>query len=205
MVTEEPPVRWLDACEASKVPHGVLCGAFLDNIAHFDADHFDLTRMEVGDLDPHAWQMLEVGAEALADAGIYKEDTDRPTGVFSASTWGSCVVTTPTADIPRKLAQLLGLTHGPREHYDLACTSSHAATHKAKESIARGDCDAALVLGASLLLQPESSLYLLENGILSRTGVSRPLDDQSDGLVMGEAIHNDFPPARIPTHRDLNN
>jgi acyl transferase domain-containing protein len=119
---------------------------------------------------------------------MYKEDTDRPTGVFSASTSSNYVVSIPTADIPRKLAQLLGLTRGPREHYDLACTSSHAATHKATESIARGDCEVALVVGASLLLQPESSFYLLENGILSRTGVSRPLDDQSDGLVMGEAI-----------------
>ena len=38
MVTQDPPVRWGQACDSVKAPKGVRCGAFLEEVDRFETN-----------------------------------------------------------------------------------------------------------------------------------------------------------------------
>src|SRR5690606_33822509 len=84
-----------------------------------------------------------------------------------------------------RIANALNL-NGPAIAIDTACSSGLVALHVAQQSIARGECDLALVGGANLLLS-DTPLQLLQSaGALSPSGRSRAFDAQADGFAAGE-------------------
>jgi len=181
-VTQSPPARWAEACEEWDAPQGVRCGSFIEDIEHFDAGHFKMSDKEADGMDPHMRLMLEVASEALRDAPTLPEKV----GTFTATSAVAFSIPTHSFNLARLVAKKLGLV-GPCHHFDVACTSSHSAIHAARESLLRGECDAAVVVGCLLQLVPPMGMSLLEDGVLSASGFSRPLDTSSDGIVFGEA------------------
>ena len=73
-----------------------------------------------------------------------------------------------------------------------ACSSSLVALHEACMAIDKGDCDAAVVGGANLIMQPASTTTFTEQGLLSPDGSCKTFSADANGYVRGEAINAIF-------------
>jgi fatty acid synthase len=63
----------------------------------------------------------------------------------------------------------------PHTNIDAACSSGYVGIHRSLEHLSSGQCSAAVVAGAQLLLKPRS----FESGtgkISSKVGIMRPFD-----------------------------
>ena len=69
---------------------------------------------------------------------------------------------------------------------DTACSSSLVALHVAKNALLNGECSAAIVASADLMLSPFSLDVREKAGMLSSNGTCRPFDAQANGYVRGE-------------------
>ncbi len=207
-VTEPPPERWASRRFAggAAVPGttAVQHGAYLRHpIRAFDARFFGLSRREAEVLDPQQRLLLESAWESLEDAGIVPSGLHGSrTGVFvggflvDAST--QFAGPTARADIDSHTGRAVGHTmlsarlahvldlRGPTLTVDTACSSSMVALHLACEALWRGECDRALVGGASLLLRPEPFVLLDRGGFLSHDARCRAFDHRGTGYVRGE-------------------
>lgn len=70
-----------------------------------------------------------------------------------------------------------------------ACSSSFVALSDACEALARGDCEAAIVGGTSLILAPKTTILLSEIGALSPDGSSKAFSADANGYGRGEAVN----------------
>jgi len=70
-----------------------------------------------------------------------------------------------------------------------ACSSSFVALSDACLAMARGDCEAAIVGGTSLILTPKTTILLTEFGALSPDGSSKAFSADANGYARGEAIN----------------
>ncbi|HEU0102288.1 MAG TPA: beta-ketoacyl synthase N-terminal-like domain-containing protein, partial [Mycobacteriales bacterium] len=198
-VTAVPASRWSSAPGAPP-----RWGAFLDDVADFDAHFFGVDAAEAAAMDPHARLFLEVAHEALERAGYAGERRrGRRIGVFVAvgeSGYASLleraleagVALPPSALvgnlrnlIAARVAHCLNLT-GPALAVDTACSSALVALHLARRSLAAGECDAAVVGGVSLNLTATGYRLLEGAQALSPTGRSRAFSADADGFVPGE-------------------
>lgn len=178
-------------------------GAFLEDVAGFDAGFFGIAPREAERLDPQQRLLLEVSWEALEHAGISPHSLkESPTGIFvgiAASDYMQRI--SPTSQTETKdmysgtgndssfsagrIAYVLG-THGPAIAINTACSSSLVAAHLACQSLHQGECTQALVAGVNLMLSPEPTVYLSQLGALSPTGRCATFDASADGYVRGE-------------------
>lgn len=206
-VTKVPVDRW-DADEyydpEPGVPGRSVCswGAFLDDIAGFDAEFFGVSEREATALDPQHRLMLETSWEAIERAGIDPATlADSLTGVFVGMTnndYQLLVADAHVIDGPYgftgsnfslasgRIAYALGL-HGPAYTVDSACSSSLLAVHSACLSLGRGECDLSLAGGVSVILEPRRMSSGSAQGMLSSTGHCHAFDVAADGFVAGEA------------------
>ncbi|TMR30968.1 type I polyketide synthase, partial [Actinomadura geliboluensis] len=192
-----------DAPDAAD-PGGVISarGGFLDDVAGFDADFFGVAPNEAAMMDPQQRLMLELGWEALEDAGIVPADlAGTRTGVFVGAIWDDYAIRlykhgTRRIDrhsvtglhrsiIANRLSYTLGL-NGPSLAVDAGQSSSLVSVHLAAESLRAGDCTLALAGGVNLTLTPESTLGSSKFGGLSPDGLCRTFDAGANGYVRGE-------------------
>ena len=143
-----------------------------DTAELFDPATFSLSIDEATEIDPHQRILLQVCVEALTDARFLAADNDhlrRRTGVFVGlcnNEWvrntSSMHILSPflgSATAQSSAANRLSFLHGlngPSLVIDTACSSSLTALHTAVNSLRCGDCDAAVVAAADLLLTPYS-------------------------------------------------
>lgn len=198
-VTEVPAARW-------SVPEGARArwGAFLGDVAGFDAGWFGMGDDEAAVTDPHARIFLEVAHEALERAGYAgPRRRGRRVGVFvavgesgyaellhqamadGAPLPPSALVGNLRNLIAARVAHCLDLS-GPALAVDTACSSSLVALHLARRSLEAGECDLAVVGGVSLNLTPTAYRLLESAQALSPTGRSRAFAAGADGFVPGE-------------------
>ncbi|KAH9382862.1 hypothetical protein HPB48_023480 [Haemaphysalis longicornis] len=78
--------------------------------------------------------------------------------------------------------------HGPSLTVDTACSSTMSALNQAMMSVRTGQCEAAIVGGCSLLLNPFTSLSYNSMGMLSKDGKCKAFDSNSQGFVRSEAV-----------------
>ncbi|KAG6024018.1 Type I Iterative PKS [Claviceps sp. LM458 group G5] len=71
---------------------------------------------------------------------------------------------------------------------DTGCSSSATALCLAREALASGECDAAVVGGGTLLNAPEWFAGLSQGGFLSPTGACKTYSDAADGYCRGEGV-----------------
>ncbi|MEU1804217.1 beta-ketoacyl synthase N-terminal-like domain-containing protein, partial [Streptomyces sp. NPDC019937] len=210
----EPPADRSPAglLSSSPAPHG----GFLDSIDTFDADFFNISPREAGVLDPQQRLALELGWEALEDAGIVPRHLrGTRTSVFMGAMWddyahlaharGEAALTrhsltgTHRGMIANRLSYALGL-QGPSLTVDTGQSSSLAAVHMACESLARGESDLALVGGVNLVLDPAGTTGVERFGALSPDGRCYTFDSRANGYARGEG---GVVVVLKPTHRAL--
>lgn len=69
-----------------------------------------------------------------------------------------------------------------------ACSSSLTGLHEACLALEAGECESSLVVGTSMLLDPQLTASLTAQGVLSPNGRCRSFDAGADGYARGEAI-----------------
>ncbi|KAG8405408.1 Type I Iterative PKS [Metarhizium acridum] len=172
-----------------------------DDVYEFDAPFFNLRAEEARAVDPQHRMLLECALEAAENAGICLADlAGANIGVFSAigsSEYAQQIVedlpsatrwaATGTAGcmFANRLSYFFDLV-GPSIALDAACASSSYAVHLACQSLRAGECKAAFVAAATLLIGPAHWVMLDTMGALSPEGKSFSYDAKASGFGRGE-------------------
>ncbi|MBB5119058.1 type I polyketide synthase [Streptomyces eurocidicus] len=173
----------------------------VDGAAEFDAAFFGMSPREAADTDPQQRLMLELGWEALEDAGIVPGSLrGEPVGVFvgamsddyatllhrtGAPVGAHTATGLQRAMLANRLSYFLG-TRGPSLVVDTAQSSSLAAVALAVESLRNGTSRLAVVGGVSLILADDGSAAMERLGALSPDGRCHTFDARANGYVRGE-------------------
>lgn len=202
-VTAVPDDRWSRAWYGGPKPRAsrtvAHVGAFLKNVAAFDAEYFDYPAEEAAASDPLLRILLELTIEALEDAGM-------PESAVRGASLGTYVglsaadyqiimlrdVETSNASsskpyyVPNRIAHFLD-ARGPSIAVDSACSASLSALHLACAGLSARECDAALCMGGNVLLSPNSAVRMSQLGALSPAGECKPFDSAADGYGRADA------------------
>ena len=144
-------------------------GGYLDTITPADTLRFGISPAEAHTLDPQLWLLLDAVWSCIEDAGLRPDalrDTAR-VGVFAATMWPDgqlsgadrwragepAQVSGIAADLPNRISHIFGF-RGPSVAVNSSCSSSLTALHLARVSLARGECDAAVVAGVNVIAHP---------------------------------------------------
>jgi acyl transferase domain-containing protein len=177
-------------------------GGFLDDIDRFDAAFFGISPREAAAMDPQQRLVLELGWEALEDAGIVSGTlSGSPTGVFIGAMWDDYAVLAYRAGTARvgphtitglhrgtianRVSHVLGL-RGPSMVVDTGQSSSLVAVHLACESLRSGESQVAIAGGVNLNIAAESAVTTSRFGALSPDGYCYTFDARANGYVRGE-------------------
>ncbi|MFI1918194.1 alpha/beta fold hydrolase [Nocardia sp. NPDC020380] len=207
-VTEVPASRWdVDAFhggdDRTKGKAYTRSAALLDDVDAFDAQFFGISPREATYMDPQQRLFLEVGWEALENAGqaadaLKGSKTGVFVGVTGADYLQSIIQRSSPDDLDAyamtgnastfaagRLSYWLGL-NGPSLSVDTACSSSLVSVHLAVQSLRAGECSMALAGGVNALLAPEAFVLLSNANMLSPAGRCKTFDKSADGYVRGE-------------------
>ncbi|MEU3464243.1 beta-ketoacyl synthase N-terminal-like domain-containing protein [Streptomyces sp. NPDC006733] len=197
-----PDGRWAPFLPDGAPPEGISRhGAFLPDVAGFDAEFFGISPHEATLMDPQQRLLLEVARESLDHAALPAPAlAGSSTGVFIGIS-GNEYAQLTTADLDavdawtppgaalsiaaNRLSYALDL-RGPSLAVDTACSSSLVAVHHAVRSLACGETDTALAGGVNLLLSPALTLAFQRAGALAPDGRCKTFDAAADGMVRGE-------------------
>jgi len=178
-------------------------GGFLDEVDTFDAPFFGISPREAVTMDPQQRLVLEVGWQALENAGVaphalvgsktgvyvgvmendYSKIHLRDGGLDDLDAYH--VTGNHFSFTAGRLAYVLGL-HGPTMALDTACSSSLVAIHLACQSLRSGESDLALAGGVNLILSPELTITMCRFKALSADGRCKTFDEAADGFGQGE-------------------
>ncbi|MFB9966172.1 type I polyketide synthase [Sinosporangium siamense] len=198
----ESAIREMPPGHRSHSPEGagIRFAAFLDDVAGFDPEFFGISPREAEAMDPQQRLALELGWEALEDAGLPPATlAGSRTGVFigaMASDYALLLHRAGTATrhtltglsrgvIANRVSYTLGL-RGPSLTVDSAQSSSLLAVHLACESLRTGETTLAIAGGVNLNLVPESTRAAELFGGLSPDGRSYTFDSRANGYARGE-------------------
>jgi len=209
-VVEVPPARWNIEdyyTPDRRVAGGVYTkhGAFLPDIAGWDADFFGIPPAEALRMDPQQRLLMELVCEGLDDAGTAAHRlAGSRTGVLvglmdtaqygrlQVERYGAGVIADPyfgqgvTASVVAgRLAYQFDL-RGPAVTLDTACSSSLVAVHLAAQALRRGECELAVAAGAFLIMHPDTYVQSCATSMLAPDGRCKTFDSLADGYVMGE-------------------
>ncbi|KAJ0172970.1 hypothetical protein K1T71_011146 [Dendrolimus kikuchii] len=171
---------------------------------HFDAQFFKVHWRQSNNMDPMSRKLLEQSFQAIYDAGLNPDHlSGKKIGVYVGSCFSetekSCfyVATIRTgfgiagcnkAMFANRISYWLNVK-GPSMAIDQACCSSLAALELAYLAIQKGECEAAIVGGASLSLHPQSSVHMSRIMKLSADGKTKSFDQDADGCAKSEAVN----------------
>ncbi|MGY4708724.1 sulfolipid-1 biosynthesis phthioceranic/hydroxyphthioceranic acid synthase [Mycolicibacterium sp. CBM1] len=208
LVAEVPPDRW-DAEEYYDPEPGVpgrsvtKSGAFLSDVAAFDAAFFGISEREAAAMDPQHRLLLETAWEAVERAGLNPARVSGSrVGVFMGLTHNDYAYLsadsgalegpfgftgTSFAMASGRISYALGV-HGPALTIDTACSSGLSAVHLAFRSLLEGESDMALAGGVSVLLEPRKAASGSAAGMLSPSGHCHAFDVAADGFVSAEGV-----------------
>ncbi|MFE9577514.1 SDR family NAD(P)-dependent oxidoreductase [Nocardia sp. NPDC006044] len=180
-------------------------GAFVDDIAGFDAQFFGISPREAIRMDPQQRMLLETVWAALEDAAIPADQIrGSRTGVFvgmmADGRYANVLVDhgghgelddpylglgSASSVAAGRLSYLLDL-RGPSLVVDTACSSSLVALHLAINSIRNGECDRAVVAGVSAIVHPDTYQQACKMRMLAADGKCKTFDAAADGFLLGE-------------------
>ena len=198
-----------DFYDESRTKHNALVsrhGCFIKKPGDFDHRLFNISPREALQMDPVQRMLLMTTYESLEMAGYSSEAAadgeQRPPRI--ATYFGQ------TIDDWKSINDQQGIdTHylpgvnrgfapGRLCHYfrwaggfysiDTGCSSSATGLCLARDALAAGECDAAVVGGGTLLTAPHWFSGLGMGGFLSPTGACKTYSDQADGYCRGEGV-----------------
>ncbi|KAL2784988.1 hypothetical protein BJX66DRAFT_343489 [Aspergillus keveii] len=201
-----------DFYDPSRERHNALLaryGCFLKNPGDFDHRLFNISPREAIQMDPVQRMLLMTTYEALEMAG-YSARTPFAVGDAEPAPPRIATYFGQTIDDWKAINDQQGIdTHylpgvnrgfapGRLSHFfqwaggfysiDTGCSSSATALCLAKDALAAGKCDAAVVGGGTLLTAPEWFAGLSQGGFLSPTGACKTFSDTADGYCRGEGV-----------------
>ncbi|ROP35040.1 type I polyketide synthase [Saccharothrix texasensis] len=178
-----------------------FAGGFLPDVKGFDADYFGISPREAAAMDPQQRMLLEMGTEALDDAGLDRRDlAGSDTAVFlgvSGTGYGllqlndlrsvdvHAMIGGTASIIANRLSHALDL-RGPSMVVDTACSSAMVALHQACEAVRGGRSALALAGGVNLLIDPMTFIGFSKAMMLSPTFRCRSFSADADGYVRAE-------------------
>jgi acyl transferase domain-containing protein len=177
-------------------------GGYLEQVDQFDPLFFGILPGEATTMDPQQRLVLEVGWEALEDAGIAADRlAGSQTGIFigvtssdfghilagaGAESLGAHVASGSSLAVAAgRLSHVLGL-NGPSMVLDTTCSSSLVAIATACDSLRAHRCGMALAGGVNVILSLEVSAILSQAGIMAPDGRCKAFDASADGFVRAE-------------------
>ncbi|WIX84131.1 beta-ketoacyl synthase N-terminal-like domain-containing protein [Amycolatopsis carbonis] len=199
-ITPVPAGRWTDLAEPDT--ELLRYGGFVDEVDRFDAEFFGISPREAAVMDPQQRMALELGWEALEDAGIVPAHLrERRVGIFAGAMASDYELLSlrqgPAAIghhsltglhngmIPNRMSYAFGFT-GPSLAVDTGQSSSLVAVHLAAESIRSGESELALAGGIQLNLAGDNAVTAARFGGLSPDGRCFTFDARANGYVRGE-------------------
>jgi acyl transferase domain-containing protein len=144
--------------------------------------------------------LLELTWEGLEDAGLPQRDLEKQrVGVFvggftldnkllqmgSPRLIDSHTATGITMCILANRISHIFNFRGPSITLDTACSSSLVATHLAVNSLRNGECEVAIVGGASVMTRPEYPITMSKASLLSEHGRCKAFSEDAAGYVRG--------------------
>ena len=185
--------------------HYTLKGAFLDDVAGFDAQFFGISPAECRAMDPQQRLLLQCVYEAIEDAGLRLEDLQNcRTGVYvglmnldygrlllddgnvpNIDEFASTGITASTA--ANRISFSLNL-NGPSLTVDTACSSSLTALNIAVTHLKLRECDVAIVCAPNLILARYFHTACCRTGLLAEDGRCKSFDAKGDGYGRGEGM-----------------
>jgi len=205
---EIPPSRFCvdDFYDPSRRTHNALLvrhGCFIKRPGDFDHRLFNISPREALQMDPVQRMLLMTTYEALEMAGYSPADNkqDRPRiATYFGQTLDDWKTINEQQGIDTHFLPAVNRSFAPGRigHYfqwaggfysiDTGCSSSATAICLAREALASGECDAAVVGGGTLLNAPEWFAGLSQGGFLSPTGACKTYTDAADGYCRGEGV-----------------
>ncbi|XP_063702664.1 fatty acid synthase-like [Culicoides brevitarsis] len=195
---DDAETRWLH--KNAEIPKRM---GKIDGLEKFDANFFGVHFKQAHCMDPQCRVLVEMAYQAVLDAGINPQTIrGSRTGVFmgacfaeSEKTWfyekvsagGYGITGCSRAMLANRISFTMDL-EGPSFLTDTACSSSMYALDCAFSALMSGECDAALVGGANLLLHPYVTLQFARLGVLAPDGYCRAFDADASGYTRSEAI-----------------
>jgi 3-oxoacyl-(acyl-carrier-protein) synthase/thioesterase domain-containing protein len=182
------------------------CGR-LEGIEMFDASFFGMSPRDAAIFDPQHRIFLECAWEAMENAGYVGEAMAGPVGVFATCGMSEYmiknVMTNPeimaevgawlvrhtgndTNFLATRVSYELNL-RGPSVNVQTACSSALVAVHLACQSLLNGECDLALVGGATVYPEQDRGYFWREGEILSPDGRTRSFDASAAGTIFSSA------------------
>ncbi|MFC4612601.1 beta-ketoacyl synthase N-terminal-like domain-containing protein [Streptomyces maoxianensis] len=207
VTSETPPERYdVNALYSPQPGPGMIASrraGYVDGVAEFDAEFFEMSSTEAVELDPQQRLLLMTAWDALEDAGQRPDElAGSRTGVFVGNARADYLEiqfrqglqsVTPSqfnnfrSLLPARLSYVFDF-RGPSVLVDTACSSSLVAVHSAVQSLRARESPLALAAGVNLKLRPDEGVMMTQAGALAADGRSKFGDASADGHAPSDAV-----------------